>query len=722
MKQKPKGLKLGKPLFITSLFLLFFAISPSCGQLKQEIIYVIDAHPYRQGHSKALSTKPYLAQESSQISDVSAKIDHTEEGLKKLVVSLNFQKGQQLRELTVTGDITEGSFELARETQDSDNEEEQVFGYGTCFSSECEQVVMDLFYRSETGNLKHLQTMTYTNAVNRPVTYLDEKDVSPEGGRQAEFITQTNIDYVAERLNVSEENRDIFISNRPTTASKDFAKYWKSYLNRLKDRKDLDINPIIPLDSVEIIAQSGAGTLFKLRENPSHTFSRPFNSRVEKNVRIGGDEIKVRGILLNGEPLIDNAVHCVKWADQSSLKKRVRYASALLNAVLLYSGNKLRIPKVIGPCLFEIVVNKSSNEEGGFLRFLSDPSRGHKTHQNGLDVDISYINSEGDFKDVVNGSEVNLSPGDSFRNLRLIKILYDTGMVNRFIMSPYIKAHLVQTARNEKKLEEFKGALEKIFPYAHHEDHIHLEIVCATFGVDSNVGCRETDAKHFKWPISSCNNISCGTEQERIVVIEPEPLPEVVEVIQQDTEEDRPADQTARVQTQKEDDPPEVAQTTEPKTPEPETPEEPTETEPEEEIAKTNTDFSACTPDQKKAIRDEGVHDPEECIRETESEYRKRDFVQSLAVGLELCSWNKFFVSPHICKVRKPLNVSGKKAFFPECTETQARALGSPPPSSVCKHSIRSNYSSLIVDDPDTELCMWSMHVCRAEKAKWYER
>ncbi len=717
--------RLTQTSFALLLLALFFSFFPSCGQRETEVLMVIGEHKIRQGHVTTVNTVHY--ETKSQISDVSLKInDSPDSDEKTMEVSFNLQTGDETKEVTLTGAVNEsGSVELF-----AGGEEDRVGGYGNCQSSNCGHVIVDLFYIDSNDKLKTIQTETYSDAINKPVVYLEDSDPDPEGGRQAEYITQTNVQSVARRLEVTDDQMDEFLENQPSIASNDFVEHWTEYLSNLRRRNNVNISSVIPSDSVRVQAGGDGATLFSLnRAGSMNTFARPFNMRVEKSVEVGGEEVKARGLLLNGEPLVNDPSHCVKWADNSTRKRTVRYASALLNAVLLYTGEQFK-GRLLGRCSITIVVNKSANEEGGRLPYLSNPDQFHKTHQNGLDVDISYITDDSDpFTDIVtSNNRIALSRDDSLNNLKLIKEFYDTGTINRFIISPYVKANLVKVARQIGELDKYKDALEKTYPYAYHEDHIHLEVMCGTVGIESNVGCRETDSKHFKWPISECNNTTCGDRWERIVE-EPEPVqqPRVAES-QPRTEKPKLTERQPRVaQQQPRAEPDNNAETNVPSIPRQPTPPitesrsdhaqtqgRQKDEEPSGEIAQA--EILECSRAQKSAIRDEGpVEDPEVCMPKSKGEERIAAFMADLAPGLELCNWKKFYAFPNVCKVRVPLVKVGelKDKLFPECTRRHIRNIDTPMISDACQYSLLSDVTQFIETNKNNRLCMWSMHICK---------
>ena len=179
------------------LLVLFFTISPSCGKRGSEVMFVIGQHKIRQGHVTAAPTIQY--QSKSKISDVSVKLNDEEESEDKTMeVSFNIEKDGETKEVTLTGAVNEsGNVELFE-----GGDEDRVAGYGNCQSSECDHVVVDLYYVDTNDTLKSVQTETYTDAENKPVVILEDTDPDPEGGRQAEYITQTNVQAVARRLDV----------------------------------------------------------------------------------------------------------------------------------------------------------------------------------------------------------------------------------------------------------------------------------------------------------------------------------------------------------------------------------------------------------------------------------------------------------------------------------------------------------------------------------------
>lgn len=665
------------------LLALFFSFFPSCGKRESKVVFVIGEHKIRQGHITAAPTMQSIEYQSkTNISDVSVKIEAEESSDEKTMeVSFNIEQNGDIKEVTLTGSINDtGNIELFE-----GGETDRVAGYGNCQSSECDHVVVDLYYVDSNNNLKTVQTETYADAANKPVVILEDTEPDPEGGKQAEYITQTNVQAIGRELEVTEEQMDDFLENQPTVASSDFVEYWTEYLENLRTRNQVNISPVIPSDSVRVRTDGGGNQLFSLnRSGNINTFARPFNMRVVSRVQVAGEEVSAQGMLLNGEPLANDPANCVEWADDRDYKKSARYASALLNAVLLYTGSKFK--RLIGGCSIDILVNKSANEEGGELRFF-DEDGAHKTHQNGLDVDVSYLKANASkFPTVVDANnKVTLSERDSMNNLKLLKEFYDTGTINRFIISTYVKANLVKIAKQQGELETYRETLEKAWPdMRYHKDHIHLEVVCGTFGIQSNVGCRETDKKHFKWTIAQCDDRTCGNRPERIIEEEPEPEPQP-----QPGQAEQPVNERRAENNQ---------------------------TQPKTEQMQRVEEIVKCNNAQKKAIKDVGpVEDPEECMPEKEGESEIASFIQGTKPGLELCSWDRYFVEQNICRVRSSLIRNGelKDKLFPECTREEILDIGHPIPSDVCMHSSVPGVAQFVEQNKNEELCMWSMHICK---------
>lgn len=111
----------------------------------------------------------------------------------------------------------------------------------------------------------------------------------------------------------------------------------------------------------------------------------------------------------------------------------------------------------------------------------------HSSHQNGLDVDLTYyrVNEVEQRVSQIDGFAENMVINgrlsrnfDSARNWEFIKQLHESGEVQRIFVDPVIKKELCRQARMKKELLRFDDILRSIRPYANHADHMHVRLKC----------------------------------------------------------------------------------------------------------------------------------------------------------------------------------------------------------------------------------------------------
>jgi penicillin-insensitive murein endopeptidase len=112
---------------------------------------------------------------------------------------------------------------------------------------------------------------------------------------------------------------------------------------------------------------------------------------------------------------------------------------------------------------------------------------GHNSHQNGLDVDLVYfrVNHQEQEVNQTNGfSERFVFDGkltanfDLERNWAFVKLLASKQNVQRIFMDPIIKKAFCDFAKMENEYDQNTEVLRKFRPLAHHDDHIHVRLLC----------------------------------------------------------------------------------------------------------------------------------------------------------------------------------------------------------------------------------------------------
>ena len=491
--------KVSKTLFVLVGVVVLFSWFPSCGSRTLRTV-VIDGHPTRDGHMKAIS------EHSDYIQDISFKLDETKDPTEAVVGLIYFEDGGENKkalELELVGTFGLGNDPLVAKVQDEEHVN-KVSGIVGCLVKNCSGVVtIQITYLDKEGNQQTIQGKS-TSGVT--VVFNESEDPENANAGTREGIATLG-PLIAVRL-----------------ASDTFVSYWKSYLNNLKEGGK-NISPNLPPDAIEVNYSGGDGNFIKLSANaPTDTFARPINMRISQEILVENEELEIPGILLNGERLVENEQHCVVWSKDKKedgtlrISEDHRYASSLLNATLLFVGPKLKVNE---KCAINIVLGQSANRQGGKLPLL-DETGYRETHQNGLDVDIAYITPQsrnGLFASTVD-AEGEFNVEDSYLRWQrsLIKRFYDTGMVNRFVTSPEMKAKLVKLSKDDNKLSQYRDALGRIYPDASpiYRDRMQLEIICSagsstpTVGVTENVGCQDTHASGMEWPVDWCDDNTCA--------------------------------------------------------------------------------------------------------------------------------------------------------------------------------------------------------------------
>ncbi len=112
---------------------------------------------------------------------------------------------------------------------------------------------------------------------------------------------------------------------------------------------------------------------------------------------------------------------------------------------------------------------------------------GHGSHQNGLDVDLTYYRNNGveQKPEVTNGfSELMVKNGkttanfDILRNWELVKTLHRYGKIQRIFVDPVIKSELCKFAKKIGEEAGYEEVLRSMRPYPNHADHLHVRLYC----------------------------------------------------------------------------------------------------------------------------------------------------------------------------------------------------------------------------------------------------
>ena len=114
--------------------------------------------------------------------------------------------------------------------------------------------------------------------------------------------------------------------------------------------------------------------------------------------------------------------------------------------------------------------------------------KAHASHQNGLDVDLTYFRMDGREHDPVSSGQMysdpmvidnKISPNfDHERNWAYVKALHRYGKINRIFMDRVIKKELCQYAKSIQEYNDNIHILRSIRHVDNHHDHLHVRLQC----------------------------------------------------------------------------------------------------------------------------------------------------------------------------------------------------------------------------------------------------
>ena len=181
------------------------------------------------------------------------------------------------------------------------------------------------------------------------------------------------------------------------------------------------------------------------------------------------------------------------FAEASKLKAsagigKQKYSSGLMNSLLEGVGEryfeylKLQEPKVYQKAQQkDLVVNALSNKLGGQVG-------SHRSHQNGLDVDIGYLGKSGIYNEKTErwrlssefDPELNLSLFKYLVSLKMPKKAPEISSVWIIFVSKRIKKAFCEYAHESNTLERDYEVHRRIRGIKSHERHFHLRLRCPT--------------------------------------------------------------------------------------------------------------------------------------------------------------------------------------------------------------------------------------------------
>jgi len=157
------------------------------------------------------------------------------------------------------------------------------------------------------------------------------------------------------------------------------------------------------------------------------------------------------------------------------------YGSAEITSLIVDSAKELQKRF---PSPDRIQIADLSAQKGGFIG-------GHVSHQNGLDADIAFIRLNQTeqpprFDQTKNHGfqEVFVKNGkisenfDALRNWELIRILFESGKVQRIFMDQEIKQSLCRHLKATNQLLHYKNIVSRIRIESDHTAHMHVRLYC----------------------------------------------------------------------------------------------------------------------------------------------------------------------------------------------------------------------------------------------------
>jgi penicillin-insensitive murein endopeptidase len=170
----------------------------------------------------------------------------------------------------------------------------------------------------------------------------------------------------------------------------------------------------------------------------------------------------------------------------------------------------------LGKTLIHLHPESERIQVGDLAAIEGGPISGHGSHQNGLDVDLSFfranrleqpISDESGFREVfVVGGKLTEN-FDIPRNWNFFEAAARSGKVQRMFVDGAIKRQycrwFLAQSRESDLAPEVVATLRRLRPYANHDDHIHIRLYCPASSPDCRVqeevapgsGCSEVMRK-----------------------------------------------------------------------------------------------------------------------------------------------------------------------------------------------------------------------------------
>ncbi len=502
-------------------------------------------HPTREGHQTMLDTDETANLPELEVADISVQ-SHRKIG-DKLEVLFELVFGEYRYPVRLEGALKKNATADLSQVLRS-GEPRLAAGVALCIDvKECRHVVIDVYYRGQDGVLNKKQFESYT-----PKT--DELEVSDTHFRETPGVIPPSMDggdYGLEGgdLNGDTEIVDIDDGVATETLQEPFEPELKhvGYRSRPPQKESgieaLEIfdpkmipeegfEPLIPTVVIlknsqekEQVREDEDLEIMENQEQDMDVSQVKLEYSVQDEVRMarawetsefldfyerqaqefGRSQNQAfgkynNGYLVGSEKIVrDRENWGIDWLERSTMQK-TKYATSLAASFLEFVATKFN--SLYPDYVFGI--NRLSLKNGRRMSYVQGGRvKYHVTHQNGLDIDLAYPHSDSGRLSLGNivGSNDKVIQGKGIleRTWDLLKIMTETGVVNRFHIGRRVKEGLVRYARSIGEFQSQKDVIHRLCPASGHDNHLHVKLMCTDF----NARCIEASTP----PDSSCPSI-----------------------------------------------------------------------------------------------------------------------------------------------------------------------------------------------------------------------
>ncbi len=193
-------------------------------------------------------------------------------------------------------------------------------------------------------------------------------------------------------------------------------------------------------------------------------------------------------------PIFDGLAQAIGFYSQGTLQDALEFNHDGNGYVKLFKWREFHFTTIE---LTEIVQNSASLikekfpqgerlQIGDFSGKTGGHIIGHDSHQNGLDVDLSYYDKQfreqdsniNEFQKSYVFKNLLHEDFDIERNWLLIKTLVDTDKINRIFVDPVIKKAFCDFSKKSGEYNQRIETLRKLRPWQNHADHLHVRLQC----------------------------------------------------------------------------------------------------------------------------------------------------------------------------------------------------------------------------------------------------